>query len=419
MSAYHNQMVAMIEDSAMAPNKTIPEKNSYDVVIIGGAMMGSSCAWFLKKHYGFDGSVLVVDRDLSYEFASTSHTNSCVRQQFSNELNIRLSQFTVDFIRDFKQFMAPEPDVPELRIQNFGYLYLTDDPAKAEILKKLQAIQSDLGAGTTILSPADIAARYPFYELDDIILGSLNTKDEGYFEGSTIFEWFRRSARHAGVEYIENEVAAIARTGRKVTGITLASGETSSAGTIINASGTRASKTAEMAGFDPLPVEPRIRYTYIIEAEQPLDQDLPLTIDPTGIHYRTYGSQYMVGSPPADDYPRAHDDFAMDHSYWENHVWPILAARIPAFEAVKMVNVWAGHYSYNTVDQNAIVGLHPDCDNFIFMNGFSGHGLQQSPGMGRGVAELIMHGAYQSLDLSPLGIDRILEHRPYLEMAII
>jgi glycine/D-amino acid oxidase-like deaminating enzyme len=109
----------------------------------------------------------------------------------------------------------------------------------------------------------------------------------------------------------------------------------------------------------------------------------------------------------------------MDHSYWENHVWPILAARIPAFEAVKMVNVWAGHYSYNTVDQNAIVGLHPDCDNFIFMNGFSGHGLQQSPGMGRGVAELIMHGAYQSLDLSPLGIDRILEHRPYLEMAII
>ena len=90
MSAYHNQMVAMIEDSAMAPNKTKPEKNSYDVVIIGGAMMGYSCAWFLKKHYGFDGSVLVVDRDLSYEFVSTSHTNSCVRQQFSNELNIRL-----------------------------------------------------------------------------------------------------------------------------------------------------------------------------------------------------------------------------------------------------------------------------------------------------------------------------------------
>ncbi|MGB1036078.1 MAG: NAD(P)/FAD-dependent oxidoreductase, partial [Candidatus Puniceispirillales bacterium] len=244
----------------------VPEKDSYDVVIIGGAMMGSSCAWFLKKHFGFDGTVLVVERDLNYEWASTSHTNSCVRQQFSNELNIRLSQFTAEFIKDFKQYMAPEPDVPELRIQNFGYLYLTDDPAKAEILKTLQEIQSGLGAGTTIITPEDIAARYPFYQLDDIILGSLNTKDEGYFEGSTIFEWFRRSARKAGVEYIQNEVVSIDRAGRKVTGVTLASGETIKAGTIINASGTRASKTAELAGFDPLPVEPRLRYTYIIEA---------------------------------------------------------------------------------------------------------------------------------------------------------
>ncbi|MBL6781637.1 MAG: FAD-binding oxidoreductase [Alphaproteobacteria bacterium] len=392
---------------------------SYDVVIIGGAMIGSSCAWFLKKHYGFDGSVLVIDRDLSYEWASTSHTNSCVRQQFSNELNVRISQFTAEFIKDFKTYMAPEPDVPELRIQNFGYLYLTDDPAKAQILKQLQVIQADLGAGTQILTPDEIAARYPFYNLEGIILGSLNTKDEGYFEGSTIFEWFRRSARHAGAEYIENEVTAIDRTGRKVNSVTLATGETIKAGTVINASGTRASKTAEMAGFDPLPVEPRLRYTYIIEAADPLDQDLPLTIDPTGIHYRTYGSHYMVGSPPEDDYPRAHDDFVMDHSYWENHVWPILATRIPAFERVKLINVWPGHYSYNTIDQNAIVGLHPDCDNFIFVNGFSGHGLQQSPAMGRGVAELILHGKYQSLDLSPLGVERIIENRPYLEMAVI
>ncbi|MBL6602609.1 MAG: FAD-binding oxidoreductase, partial [Alphaproteobacteria bacterium] len=215
-------------------------------------MMGSSCAWFLKKHYGFTGSVLVVERDMSYEWASTSHTNSCVRQQFSNELNVRISQYTAEFIREFQSYMAPLPDVPELKIQNFGYLYLTDQPDKADILRKLQGIQSDLGAGTVILSPDEIAARYPFYRLDDIILGSLNTKDEGYFEGSTIFEWFRRGARAAGVEYIENEVVAIGRSGRRVNSVTLKSGEEISAGKIINASGPRASRTAEMAGFDPL-----------------------------------------------------------------------------------------------------------------------------------------------------------------------
>ena len=396
------------------------KQKHYDVVIIGGGMIGASVAWFLKKHFCFAGSVLVVERDMRYEFASTSHTNSCIRQQFSSALNIRLSQYTIEFMRDFPKLMAP--DAPTLKIQNFGYLYLAVDEAQAEALHHAQALQVKLGVGTALLAPHEIAARYPFYHLDDVVLGALNTKDEGYFEGSTIFEWFRRSGRDAGVEAVENEVVAIARTGRNIHSITLQSGEEIGAGMIVNASGTRASATAEMAGFDALPIEPRCRLTYIIAAEKPPEQEVPLTVDPAGFHFRTYGTDgkhFMVGIPPADDAPRAVDDFSMDHDYWQDYVWPLLARRVPVFEAVKLVHSWAGHYAFNTLDQNAVVGLHPDCDNFIFVNGFSGHGLQQSPGMGRGVAELILHGTYQSLDLSPLGVVRILENRPYVETAVI
>ena len=398
----------------------IPKQRNYDVVIIGGGMIGSSVAWFLKKHFSFSGSVLVVERDLTYEFASTSHTNSCIRQQFSSELNIRLSQYTVEFMRDFPALMGA--DAPTLKIQNFGYLYLAADGRQAEALRQAQALQAKLGAGTAILTPDEISALYPFYHLDDIVLGALNTKDEGYFEGSTIFEWFRRSGRDAGVEAVENEVVAIGRDGRKIQDITLKSGEVIGAGVVVNASGTRASATAALAGFAPLPIEARCRLTYIIAAESPPQQAVPLTVDPQGFHFRSYGTDgrhFMVGIPPADDGARGVDDFSMDHDFWQEQVWPLLASRAPCFEAVKLEHSWAGHYAFNTLDQNAVVGLHPDCDNFIFVNGFSGHGLQQSPGMGRGVAELILYGGYRSLDLSPLGVVRILENRPYLETAVI
>ena len=191
-----------------------------------------------------------------------------------------------------------------------------------------------------------------------------------------------------------------------------------SCGTVVNASGTRGAKTARMAGID-MPVEPRKRYTFIFAAEKPLDRDLPLTIDPSGVHFRTDGTYYMAGCPPDHDPAVDHDDFAMDHAIWENHVWPIIATRVPQFEAIKLVNSWTGHYDYNTLDQNAILGPHTEVANFMFLNGFSGHGLQQSPAMGRGIAELIAHGQFRTLDLSPFGYARIAAGEPFTEKAVI
>lgn len=392
---------------------------SYDVVIVGGAIYGSSLAWWLTK-LDFPGRVLVVERDPTYAFASTSHTNSCIRQQFSNETNIRISQFGAAFVKNFRSFMGDDPEVPALTLQSYGYMYLADTPAFAQTLKEAQVIQASLGAGTRHMSPEEIAADYPFYQLGDILAANHNLIDEGYFDGGTMFDWFKRMARKGGVEYLPDEVVgmSLASGGARVDSVTLKSGDKIACGTVVNASGPRAVATARMAGID-LPVRPRKRYTFIFDAARPLAQDLPLTIDPSGVHMRSDGRYYLAGCPPDEDPDVDFDDFGFDHGLWENKVWPVLAHRVPAFEEIKLINSWVGHYAYNTLDQNAIVGPHTQVSNFVLMNGFSGHGLQQSPAIGRGVAELITHGAYRSLDLSPFGYERIERGEAFMEKAVI
>jgi glycine/D-amino acid oxidase-like deaminating enzyme len=397
-----------------------PKENSYDVIIIGGAIMGSSTAWFLTDNPDFNGSVLVVERDTSYQHSSTAHTNSCMRQQFSAKLNVQISQFAADFVKNLPERIG-DARVPEQVIQNYGYMYLADNEGFADVLRESQRVQLDAGAETQLLGPDEIKARYPFYAVDDIVAGSINLKDEGYWDGGTVFDWWRRSAQDRGVEYVSNEVVAITKNeaGNLVQSVTLASGEVIACGQVVNASGPRAARTAEMAGLD-VPVEPRKRFTWIFSAQQPLDQDLPLTIDPSGVHFRQDGPKTYLAGCPADPDPAVdYDDFHMDHGRWENHVWPIIANRIPQFEAIKVVTEWAGHYAFNTFDQNAIMGPHSEVSNFIFLNGFSGHGLQQSPAMGRGTAEWLTYGAYRSLDLTPFNYERISQNRPMIEKAVI
>lgn len=398
---------------------TKPTKTSYDVVIIGGAIMGSSTAWFLSDNPDFTGSVLVVEKDPTYEFSSTAHTNSCIRQQFSHTLNVQISQFTADFVKNLRARMGDDDRVPNVDIQNYGYLYLADNEGFAQTLRDNQKVQLAAGAETELLTAEEIATRYPFYNVDDILLGSINTKDEGYWDGGVVFDWFRRSARERGVEYVQGEVVAMARDGGKVTSVTLASGDVVSCGHVVNASGPRAARTSEMAGIQ-MPVEARKRFTWIFSTEQPLPMELPLTIDPSGVHFRQDGpTSYLAGATPDPDPAVAFDDFHMDHALWQDHVWPIIATRIPQFEAIKVVTEWAGHYAYNTLDQNAILGPHPEITNFIFQNGFSGHGLQQSPAMGRAVAELLTYGDFRTLDMAPFTFERVLNNDPIVEKAVI
>jgi glycine/D-amino acid oxidase-like deaminating enzyme len=363
----------------------------------------------------------VVERDPSYAKCGTSFTNSCIRLQFSEPLNVRISQFGADFIKNFRRYMGDDARIPELRIQNYGYLYLADTPEFANVLRENQKVQLALGAGTQILKPEEIKRAYPFYHVDDLVVGSINTVDEGYWEGITVFDWFKKVARERGAEYVANVVVGLNKNanGDIIESVTLATGDVIGCGVVVNASGTRGANTANMAGID-IPVEPRKRMTYIFAAETPLEQELPLTIDPSGVHFRQDGkTTYMAGGHTNDDIVPDHDDFESDPTLWEEHIWPHVAKRIPQFEAIKVIREWAGHYDYNVLDQNAIIGPHTFIKNFLFMNGFSGHGLQQSPAMGRATAEWITYGAYRTLDMTPFSFQRIVENRPFLEKAII
>ena len=398
-----------------------PKHKHYDVVIVGGAIYGASTAWFLSDNPDFNGSVLVVERDPTYETASTTHTNSCMRQQFSTTLNVRVSQFAADFVKNFREYMGGGTDIPQLSIRNFGYMYLADNETTANVLRESHAVQLAAGAATQLMTSDAIKRDYPFYNVDDIVLGSHNLVDEGYWDGSAVFDGWRRSARQRGIEFLTNKVVAMRKNsaGTRVESITLETGEVIACGQVVNASGPRAVLTSRMAGIE-IPVEPRKRFTWVFSAEQPLDRDLPLTVDPSGVHVRENGNgTYMAGGhsdvDPAVDY----DDFTMDYTLWENHVWPIIAKRIPQFDAIRVTSEWAGHYAYNTFDHNAVIGPHTVVENFIFLNGFSGHGLQQSPALGRGTAEWLTYGEYRALDLSAFNYARIPENRPFIEKVVI
>jgi FAD-dependent oxidoreductase domain-containing protein 1 len=215
-------------------------------------------------------------------------------------------------------------------------------------------------------------------------------------------------------------VANVCKAAGKATSLTLADGSEIICGTIVNAGGAGVGALAKMAGID-LPVGPRKRYVYVLDcpgASEALHK-APLTVDISGIYFRPEGHQFICGlSPEEQDEPREMD-WEVDYAWFEERIWETLAARVPAFEAIKVVNAWVGHYDYNALDQNAVIGPHPEISNFLFANGFSGHGLQQGPGAGNAIAELILHGAYRTIDLERFGFARIASKTPLFERNVI
>ena len=391
---------------------------SKDIVIVGGSVIGCATAYCLTQLGALDGRrIVVVEKDPSFATCSTARSAGGVRQQFSTPENILMSQVMIDLLRSLKDRFGPDADVG---FREQGYLILASRDG-VDVLRSNVQTQRAHGADVHLLDPEALSERFPWLSTEGVACGSFGASGEGWIDPVSLTTLFRTAARAAGVEYLADTVTGFEVIGQSVAAVTLASGSRLSAGAVVNAAGPSAGAIAALAGIR-LPVEPRKRYVYVIDcraAPEALRQ-APLTIDSSGVWFRPEGQLFITGVSPDEAHePPAVDLDEIDYSLFEEEVWPRLAARVPVFESIKVVNAWAGFYDYNTLDQNAIIGPHPEIRNFYFANGFSGHGLQQSAAAGRAVAELIVLGEFQTLDLSRFGYERIAEGRPLRELNVI
>lgn len=388
---------------------------AHDVVIAGGGVMGAAAAfWLCRLSPGL--RVCVVEPDPSHARAATALSVASIRQQFSNPLNVRISQFGLEVIRDFAAHLGTE--APDLALRENGYLFLAGTVAAETAMREAAAMQRALGASTVLLSPEAIATRFPWIDPHDVRLGSLGETGEGWFDNMGLLAGFKAAARAAGAVWLRDRVAAVRTEAGRAVGVRLASGDDVSAGAVVLAAGTGVAPLLEALGL-PWPVEPRKRTVFVVDAPNARHPQAPLMVDHTGFYLRPEGRHWITATVPRTDAPVAPDDFEPDLHQFEAALWPLLFARVPGFDAARVLRAWAGHYDYNRLDQNAIIGAHPERRGLYLLNGFSGHGLQQAPAMGRGLAELIVTGGYRSLDLAPLGVERLLTGAGFHEAAVV
>lgn len=388
------------------------DTTSARVVIIGGAIMGSFAAWWLRR-LGFAGPITVVEKDPSYQFCSTALSAASIRTQFGTPMNIHMSLFGAAFFRSIKQTFGPAADIG---FNEKGYLILGGPDTVAERQAAVHMQRAE-GAEVSALTPDQIAERFPWLDLDGVGIGTFGDQHEGWFDAWSLLSLVRSAARQMDVTYTTGEAAGFDLAGGRITQVRLADGTILPCDWCVMAAGAASGALMRCLG-QPLAVSPRKRTVFSFRT--PLKAaNFPMLFDSSGVWIRPEGEGYIGGiQPPEDRDADASGDFEPHHDLLEELYWPLLATRIPAMEELRLERAWAGHYEVNALDHNGVVGPHDEIGNLLFSTGFSGHGVMHAPAAGRGVAELIVHGAYSSLDLSPLGYGRIRANAPMHESIV-
>lgn len=389
-----------------------PHASAARVLIVGGAIMGSFTAWALRQA-GFSGTVTVVEQDPTYRFSSTALSAASIRTQFGTPTNIRMSLYAAEMFRDIQAVFGEDADIG---LQEKGYLILGRPEQIAE-RRAAAEMQRSHGADIQLLDADALRARFPGIQVDDIGIATFGARHEGWFDAWSLLSTVRRAARQLGVDYLPATVQSFATDGAAVTGVVLADGRRLACDVCVLAAGAWSGRLVRPLGIT-LPVVPKKRTVFSFKAPFRLD-NFPMLFDTSGLWVRPEGDGFIGGiQPPPQDDPDADGDFEPQHGLLEDPFWPLLAARIPAMEALRLQRAWAGHYEVNTLDHNGVVGAHDTLQNLIFATGFSGHGVMHAPAVGRGVAELITCGGYRSIDLSPLGWERIRSGTPLHETIV-
>jgi glycine/D-amino acid oxidase-like deaminating enzyme len=386
--------------------------NTADLIIIGGGVIGSSVAYNLL-HDGYTGKILVFEKDKIYEFSSTPRSAGGIRQLYTTDINIQLSRFSLQVYKHFPEAMALDGEPAKIDFKQRGYLFLATEEMMPRLDRHVE-LQHKHGVPSQLLQKRELLDIIPELNIDDLA-GGLYCAEDGYLDPYSVMQGYIRNAKRLGAEYIYQEVEAILCDQEEVKGVRLSDGSEYYAPIVLNCAGAWGSDLSEKMGL-ALPVVPLPRQVFQFDIEEPLKQYLPLTIDPTGVYFRHEGEKLIAGY--SDDREPGFD-LNWKRSFFVEQIWPVLAHRISNFEQAKIERGWSGLYDFNTADHNAILGKHPGKKGYYVAFGFSGHGMQQAPAVGKGLSELIRTGKYQTLDLSPLRVERFAENDLVIEDAIV
>ena len=384
-----------------------------DIIIVGGGVIGSSIAYNLLND-GFEGKIIVFEKDRMYEFSSTPRSAGGIRQLFTTSVNVLLGKFGIETYRSFPEKMAIDGERAEIDFEQAGYLFLAKNDTEMKHLEQQMMLQHSHGVMSELLKKDDLLAIVPELTIDDLA-GGLFSKEDGYLDPYSVMQGYAKKAKQLGAQYVFDEVDTILTDRNGVQGIRTYSGDIYHAPLVINCAGPWAPELSEKIGL-PIPVVPLKRQIIQFDIAKPLSKKLPLTVDPTGVYFRHEGETIISGF---SEKVKPGIDFTWKRSFFTEQLWPVLAERVPNFEKAKIKSGWAGMYSYNTIDQNAIIGEHPELNGYYLACGFSGHGMQQGPAIGKGLSELIRTGNYETIDLTPLRFERFAEKDLVIEGAVV
>lgn len=385
----------------------------YDVIIIGGAVAGGSTAYHLLMREP-SLRVCVIEKDPTYENAPSALSMAGVRLLFSQVENLQMSRYGHEFYSSFGELMAVDGDKVALHFWKQGYLFMAGTAAQAVDMEENYRFQSAQGVDVQLLDAAGVSSIFPDIDAEGVTAAVFSPQD-GWIDPYGALMGLRRKAISLGATYTKGEVVSMDRDDRLVRAVKLADGQRLTAEHFVNTAGLYAAGVSAMVGMT-IPVAPLPRTQYYFEAQSPLGR-LPLTRDQVGVGFRPEGVGFLSG---LTDMSRV-GNFVSDPNWdaFEEQIWPMLASRVPKFEAIKLKHAWAAHYAQNTFDGNAIIGRwEGGCPNFYLIAGCSGHGLQHAPAAGRALSELILTNELQSLDISRLSYKRVADNEPYAEKGL-